>query len=195
MKIKTALISVSDKRNLKPLLNVLKKNKVKIISSGGTFNEIKKLIPNACIGADVIVGFPGETKDDFQATLYLVEHVKFDESFSFIQSPRPNTPAAEMEDNVSLEEKKDRLAILQDRLNHHAFNIGRKMVGTTERCLVTGISKKNPGELQARTENNRVVNFPSSAKLIGEFVDIEIVDQLTNCLRGKIKTETNLCQN
>jgi tRNA-2-methylthio-N6-dimethylallyladenosine synthase len=100
-----------------------------------------------------------------------------------------------MEDNVSPEEKKERLAILQNRLNYHAFNIGRKMVGTIERCLVTGISKKNPGELQARTENNRVVNFPSSAKLIGEFVDIEIVDQLTNCLRGKIKTETNLCQN
>ena len=99
-----------------------------------------------------------------------------------------------MEDNVSPEEKKERLAILQNRLNHHAFNIGRKMVGTIERCLVTGISKKNPGELQARTENNRVVNFPSSAKLIGEFVDIEIVDQLTNCFRGKIKTETNLCQ-
>ena len=99
-----------------------------------------------------------------------------------------------MEDNVSPEEKKERLAILQNRLNHHAFNIGRKMVGTIERCLVTGISKKNPGELQARTENNRVVNFPSSAKLIGELVDIEIVDQLTNCFRGKIKTETNLCQ-
>ena len=121
--------------------------------------------------------------------------MKYDESFSFIYSQRPNTPAAEMVDNVTLEEKKERLAILQDKLNHHAFNIGRKMVGTVETCLVTGISKKNPGELQARTENNRVVNFPSSSKLVGEFIDIEIVDQLTNCLRGKIKTESNLCQN
>ena len=157
--------------------------------------KLKKNRPNISLSSDFIVGFPNESRQDFEDTLSVIDEIKYDESFSFIYSPRPNTPAAEMEDNVSLEEKKERLAILQNRLNHHAFNIGRKMVGTIERCLVTGISKKNPGELQARTENNRVVNFPSSAKLIGEFVDIEIVDQLTNCLRGKIKTETNLCQN
>ena len=158
-------------------------------------SRLKKNRPNISLSSDFIVGFPNESQQDFEDTLSVIDEVRYDESFSFIYSPRPNTPAAEMEDNVSLEEKKDRLAILQNRLNHHAFNIGRKMVGTIERCLVTGISKKNPGELQARTENNRVVTFPSSAKLIGEFVDIEIVDQLTNCLRGKIKTETDLCQN
>ena len=157
--------------------------------------RLKKNRPNISLSSDFIVGFPNESQQDFEDTLSVIDEIKYDESFSFIYSPRPNTPAAEMEDNVSPEEKKERLAILQNRLNYHAFNIGRKMVGTIERCLVTGISKKNPGELQARTENNRVVNFPSSDKLIGEFVDIEIVDQLTNCLRGKIKTETNLCQN
>ena len=157
--------------------------------------RLKKNRPNISLSSDFIVGFPNESQQDFEDTLSVIDEIKYDESFSFIYSPRPNTPAAEMEDNVSPEEKKERLAILQNRLNHHAFNIGRKMVGTIERCLVTGISKKNPGELQARTENNRVVNFPSSDKLIGEFVDIEIVDQLTNCLRGKIKTETNLCRN
>ena len=158
-------------------------------------SRIKKNRPNISLSSDFIVGFPNESKQDFEDTLAVIDEVKYDESFSFIYSQRPNTPAAKMVDNVTLEEKKERLAILQDKLNHHAFNIGRKMVGTIETCLVTGISKKNPGELQARTENNRVVNFPSSAKLVGEFIDIEIVDQLTNCLRGKIKTESNLCQN
>ena len=124
-------------------------------------SRLKKNRPNISLSSDFIVGFPNESQQDFEDTLSVIDEVRYDESFSFIYSPRPNTPAAEMEDNVSLEEKKDRLAILQNRLNHHAFNIGRKMVGTIERCLVTGISKKNPGELQARTENNRVVNFPA----------------------------------
>ena len=158
-------------------------------------SRIRTNRPNISLSSDFIVGFPNESEQDFQDTLSVIDEIKYDESFSFIYSPRPNTPAAEMEDNVSPQEKKERLTVLQEKLNHHAFNIGRKMVGTVERCLVTGVSKKNPGEMQARTENNRVVNFPSSAKLIGEFVDIEIVDQLTNCLRGKIKSESNLCQN
>ena len=158
-------------------------------------SRIRKNRPNISLSSDFIVGFPNESEQDFQDTLSVIDEIKYDESFSFIYSPRPNTPAAEMEDNVSPQEKKERLTVLQENLTHHAFNIGRKMVGTVERCLVTGVSKKNPGEMQARTENNRVVNFPSSTKLIGEFVDIEIVDQLTNCLRGKIKSESNLCQN
>ena len=142
-------------------------------------SRIRTNRPNISLSSDFIVGFPNESEQDFQDTLSVIDEIKYDESFSFIYSPRPNTPAAEMEDNVSPQEKKERLTVLQEKLNHHAFNIGRKMVGTVERCLVTGVSKKNPGEMQARTENNRVVNFPSSAKLIGEFVDIEIVDQLT----------------
>ena len=117
----------------------------------------------------------------------LVEEVAFDESFSFVYSPRPNTPAAEMEDNISQEIKKERLTILQHKLSELSSKISRKMVGTTENCLVIGVSKKNPGELQARTENNRVVNFASSHDKIGKFVNIEIVDQLTNSLRGKLE--------
>ena len=148
--------------------------------------RIRNNRPNISFSSDFIVGFPGESQQDFQDTLDIIDAVKYDESFSFIYSPRPNTPAAEMEDNVLDDEKKERLSILQQKLNQHSFSIGRKMVGTTENCLVTGISKKNPGEMQARTENNRVVNFASSDKLIGKFAEIEIVDQLTNCLRGSL---------
>ena len=148
--------------------------------------RIRNNRPNISFSSDFIVGFPGESQRDFQDTLDIIDAVKYDESFSFIYSPRPNTPAAEMEDNVLDDEKKERLSILQQKLNQHSFSIGRKMVGTTENCLVTGISKKNPGEMQARTENNRVVNFASSDKLIGKFAEIEIVDQLTNCLRGSL---------
>ena len=149
-------------------------------------DRIRKNRPNISFSSDFIVGFPGETKKDFQDTLDIIDAVGYDESFSFIYSARPNTPAAEMEDNVSKTEKKERLSILQHKLNDYSSKIGRKMIGTTERCLVTGISKKNPGEMQARTENNRVVNFASTEALIGNFADIEIVDQLTNCLRGTL---------
>jgi tRNA-2-methylthio-N6-dimethylallyladenosine synthase len=147
-------------------------------------DRIRKNRPNISFSSDFIVGFPGETEKDFQDTLDIIDAVGYDESFSFIYSARPNTPAAEMEDNVSQTEKKERLSVLQHKLNDYSSKIGRKMIGSTERCLVTGISKKNPGEMQARTENNRVVNFASTEALIGNFADIEIVDQLTNCLRG-----------
>ena len=149
--------------------------------------RIKANRPNISFSSDFIVGFPGETDKDFQDTMDLVEKVGFDESFSFVYSPRPNTPAAEMEDNVTLEVKKERLTILQHKLNELSSKISRKMVGTIENCLVLGVSKKNPGELQARTENNRVVNFASSHEKIGKFVNIKIVDQLTNSLRGKLE--------
>ena len=149
-------------------------------------DRIRKNRPNISFSSDFIVGFPGETEKDFQDTLDIIDAVGYDESFSFIYSARPNTPAAEMEDNVSQTEKKERLSVLQHKLNDYSSKIGRKMIGSTERCLVTGISKKNPGEMQARTENNRVVNFASTEALIGNFADIEIVDQLTNCLRGTL---------
>jgi len=149
--------------------------------------RIKANRPNISFSSDFIVGFPGETDKDFQDTMDLVEKVGFDESFSFVYSPRPNTPAAEMEDNITLEIKKERLTILQHKLNELSSKISRKMVGTIENCLVLGVSKKNPGELQARTENNRVVNFASSHDKIGKFVNIKIVDQLTNSLRGKLE--------
>ena len=150
-------------------------------------SRIRENRPGISFSSDFIVGFPGETDKDFQDTLDIVEKVGFDESFSFIYSPRPNTPAAEMEDNVSKDIKKERLTILQHKLNELSSKISRKMVGSLERCLVLGVSKKNPGELQARTENNRVVNFATDANVVGKYVNLEIVDQLTNSLRGKLE--------
>ena len=150
-------------------------------------SRIRENRPGISFSSDFIVGFPGETDKDFQDTLDIVEKVGFDESFSFIYSPRPNTPAAGMEDNVSKDIKKERLTILQHKLNELSSKISRKMVGSLERCLVLGVSKKNPGELQARTENNRVVNFATDANVVGKFVNLEIVDQLTNSLRGKLE--------
>ena len=138
--------------------------------------------------SDFIVGFPGETKQDFTDTMNIINEVKFDESYSFIYSARPDTTAAIMEDNVSQEEKKERLNILQTRLNQLSYGYSRKMVGSTQKCLVTGVSKKDPGQLQARTICDRVVNFRSdSIDLVGQLINIRINDALPNCLRGSIQ--------
>lgn len=140
------------------------------------------------ISTDLIVGFPGETDEDFQATMDLIEEIGFDQSYSFIFSARPGTPAAEMVDETPLEVKKERLAILQRRIDQQAFSISRKMVGTIQPILVSDRSKKDPGQLQGRTENNRVVNFRAdNSNLIGQFVDIEISEALPNSLRGVLK--------
>ena len=147
--------------------------------------NIQGVRPEISISSDFIVGFPGETQKDFQDTLEIIEKVGFDESYSFIYSPRPNTQAKEMEDSVTYEEKKERLNTLQNKLKIHANKISRRMVGNVERCLVTGTSKKNPSELQSRTENNRVVNFGGYDKShIGNFVNLEIVESRPNSLRG-----------
>ena len=148
--------------------------------------KIRNNRPDISFSSDFIVGFPGETEEDFEGTLNIVDQVKFDESFSFIYSPRPNTPAANMEDDVSLETKKERLDILQKKLNNYAHQISRKMVGKVENCLVIDFSKRNPGELQARTENNRVVNFAAPKEYIGKFVDLEILEARPNSLRGRL---------
>ena len=147
--------------------------------------KLKTVREGISISSDFIVGFPGETEDDFLDTLDLVDQVGYDESFSFIYSPRPNTTAKDLEDDVPLEEKKNRLSVLQHRLENSALNISRKMVGETRKCLVTGVSKKNPGEFQARTENNKVVIFScSDQSMIGKIVDIEIVEAKNKSLRG-----------
>lgn len=148
--------------------------------------KLRKVRPAISISSDFIVGFPGETEADFQATLQLIADVGFDQSFSFIYSKRPGTPAAAMPDDVSLETKKQRLQILQTRINQQAMNISNKMVGTTERILVEGTSRKNPNELCGRTENNRVVNFSGNSDLIGCFVNVKITDAFPNSLRGEI---------
>ena len=147
--------------------------------------RIKKLRPDISISSDFIVGFPGETDEDFEETMNLINHIGFDVSFSFIYSPRPGTPAANLPDDTPEAVKKQRLKILQDRIVQHAQQISRRMVGREETILVSGVSKKDPGELQGRTENNRVVNFKADDhSLIGKFVRVRIDDAYPNSLRG-----------
>jgi len=149
--------------------------------------RLRKLRPNLSLSSDFIIGFPGETEADFEATMQLIETVGFDHSFSFIYSPRPGTPAAEMPDDVPIELKKQRLARLQARINAMAETISQSMVGTVQRILVEHPSRKNPQqELAGRTENNRVVNFKAEPSLIGQFVDVKITEALPNSLRGDV---------
>jgi len=142
--------------------------------------------PGISISSDFIVGFPGETEADFEATLQLIEDVGFDHSFSFIYSRRPGTPAAELSDDVPLEVKKRRLARLQARIQEMAAAISTAMVGSEQRILVQGRSRKNPAQLAGRSENNRVVNFDAGAQLIGRFVRVRITEALPNSLRGEL---------
>ena len=147
--------------------------------------RLRKLRPDISISSDFIIGFPGETEADFAATMKLVEEIGFDSSFSFVYSARPGTPAAELPDATDEQTKKQRLQILQNRLIQQAQLISRRMVGKRERILVTGVSKKDPGQLQGRTENNRVVNFSTpDAALVGQFVLVDILEALPNSLRG-----------
>jgi tRNA-2-methylthio-N6-dimethylallyladenosine synthase len=153
--------------------------------------RLKKIRPNISFSSDFIIGFPGETEADFEATMKLIHEMDFDTSYSFIYSARPGTPAADMKDDTPEDVKKQRLQILQDRITQQAHAISRRMVGNTERILVTGYSRKDPGQLCGRSENNRVVNFRcDNASLIGKFADILIEEGLTNSLRGSlIKSE------
>ena len=138
------------------------------------------------MSSDFIVGFPGEGEKEFEETMNLISEINYDTSYSFIYSKRPGTPAADLPDNVSVETKKQRLFILQQRINQQAQKISRDMVGTTQRLLINGASLKDPSEIQGRTENNRVVNLKGDLSLIGKFVDVEIYDALPNSLRGNI---------
>lgn len=147
--------------------------------------RLRAIRPDISISSDFIIGFPGETEADFAATMKLIEEIGFDTSFSFVYSARPGTPAADLPDTEDEGIKKQRLKILQDRIVQNAFEISRRMVGTQQTLLVTGISKKDPGQLQGRTENNRVVNFSTdNHELIGQFVEAEITEALPNSLRG-----------
>ena len=140
--------------------------------------------PDLSLSSDFIVGFPGETEADFAATLELIDRLGFDQSFSFIYSRRPGTPAADYPDDVSLAVKQERLARLQERLDLQAQTISRRMVGSTQRVLVEGPSRKNPQQLAGRTENNRVVNFEGPAEWIGGFVPVSILEARPNSLWG-----------
>lgn len=148
--------------------------------------KLKKARPDICMSSDFIIGFPGETDADFEATMDLIKAIDFDLSFSFIYSARPGTPAADMVDDISDETKKQRLQILQDRITQQALRIARQMLNTEQRILVEGPSKKNPMELRGRTENNRIVNFVAPHTVIGQFVDVKITDVYSNSLRGEL---------
>ena len=149
--------------------------------------RLREVRPDIALSSDFIVGFPGETEQDFEQTLGLVRELDFDQSFSFIYSARPGTPAASFPDNVSLQEKKARLQRLQDQLNLQARRFSEQMVGSTQRVVIEGTSKKDAAELAGRTENNRVVNFPGPPELIGRMVDVRITGALANSLRGRLE--------
>ena len=151
-----------------------------------TVTRLRCARPDLSLSSDFIVGFPGETERDFDATMDLIDALRFDGGFSFVYSPRPGTPAADLPDPVPLAAKKRRLQILQARLARLASEVSESMIGTKQAVLVEGESKKDAGELRGRTGNMRVVNFPAPASLHGRFVDVEILEALPNSLRGRL---------
>ncbi|MBK6402679.1 MAG: tRNA (N6-isopentenyl adenosine(37)-C2)-methylthiotransferase MiaB [Rhodocyclaceae bacterium] len=162
---------------------------------GYTVLEYKSLVrklraarPDISLSTDFIVGFPGETEEDFEKTMKLIDEVGFDASFSFIFSPRPGTPAAEMTDDTPTELKTQRLMRLQKRIDELAFAVSERMVGSVQRVLVEGTSKKNEHELAGRSDNNRIVNFAGSPRLIGSFAEVKITAALPHSLRGEVVT-------
>jgi tRNA-2-methylthio-N6-dimethylallyladenosine synthase len=148
--------------------------------------RLRDVRPDISISSDFIVGFPGESDADFAATMRLIGEIGFDQSFSFIYSARPGTPAAALVDETPLSTKKERLQILQTRINQHARAISEKMLGRVETVLVERTSRKNPAQVAGRTENNRWVNFDADSSCIGQFVDVVITEALPNSLRGRI---------
>ena len=168
------------------VLAAMKRNHT-VLEYKSKIRRLRKIRPDISISSDFIIGFPGETEADFADTMKLIEDIGFDVSFSFVYSARPGTPAADLPDGTDESTKKQRLQILQTRINQQAQDISRKMVGTQQRILVSGVSKKDPGQLQGRTENNRVVNFRcDDHDRIGEFVDVTILEALPNSLRGEL---------
>jgi tRNA-2-methylthio-N6-dimethylallyladenosine synthase len=152
--------------------------------------KLRQARPDISLSSDFIVGFPGETDDDFEALMNLVAEIGFDQSFSFIYSARPGTPAASFEDDTPIAVKKQRLQILQARINQQAMDISRSMIGTTQRVLVEKTSKKDVHQLAGRTENMRWVNFNAKPSCIGQFVDVVITEALPNSLRGRLLSQT-----
>ena len=148
--------------------------------------KLREIRPNVSISSDFIVGFPGETEADFEKTMDLIHAVGFDTSFSFVYSPRPGTPAADLADGVDQVTKLKRLACLQKTIQDHAASISKSMVGTRQKVLVEGPSRKDPAELAGRTENNRVVNFAGNPRMVGQIVQLDIVEAYPNSLRGEV---------
>ena len=167
------------------ILALMKRNHT-VLEYKSIIRKLREVRPDLSMSSDFIIGFPGESDADFEATMNLIADVNYDLSFSFIYSQRPGTPASSLPDDVPLEVKKQRLKILQDRINQHTAEFSRAMVGTVQRILVEGPSRKNPAELAGRTENNRVVNFVGDKALIGQFVDVTISEAFPNSLRGEL---------
>jgi len=157
--------------------------------------RLRQIRPDISMSSDFIVGFPGETEQDFEHTMALIEEIGFDQSFSFIYSRRPGTPAAELPDDVPHQLKQQRLSRLQHVINNMAQQISRNMVGTVQRVLVDRPSRKDPNEIAGRTENNRVVNFAGPRELIGQFVDVRITEAMPNSLRGEIASTADQVAN
>lgn len=149
-------------------------------------NKVKAVRPGISLSSDFIIGFPGETEEEFEDTLSLIEQVGFDFSYSFIYSARPGTPAAELADDISEDVKKQRLSKLKARLDQMTIDVSKSMVNTVQTLLVEGVSKKSPLQMTGRTENNRVVNFTAHPRLAGQFVDVMITEALPNSLRGRL---------
>ena len=148
--------------------------------------KLRKVRPDISLSTDIIVGFPGETDKDFEQTLQLVKDLNFDHSYSFIYSSRPGTPAANLADDTPMAVKQERLALLQATIKEQAAAISANMVGTKQKLVVTGPSKKNPEEMTGRTENNRVVNFKADRSSIGHMVTVKITEARPNSLRGEL---------
>ena len=149
-----------------------------------TIRKLREVRPDMCFSSDFIIGFPGETDKDFEDTMNLIADVGFDLSYSFIYSPRPGTPAASLPDDVPDDVKKERLKILQTRINQQTLTISENMMDTEQRVLVTRASRKDENEVSGRTENNRVVNFKADKSLIGQFANVKITEVRPNSLRG-----------
>ena len=152
--------------------------------------KLRKVRPDICISSDFIVGFPGETQDDFNLTMDLINTIKFDQSFSFVYSKRPGTPAASLQDDTPVAIKKQRLQILQERINGFAAEISNAMIGNIESVIAEGVSRKSTNELYGRTESNRIINFPANQSLIGSIVQVRIAGVRTNTLSGVLINDT-----
>jgi tRNA-2-methylthio-N6-dimethylallyladenosine synthase len=149
--------------------------------------KLRTAKPGISVSSDFIVGFPGETEQDFEATLKLVDEIGFDDSFSFVYSRRPGTPAAELADDTPQAVKSSRLARLQEKIGGHASRISELRIGTRQRILVEGVSRRHPGDLSGRAGDNRTVNFRGSRQLVGQFVEVTVTAAMTHSLRGEVR--------
>ena len=167
------------------ILSLMKRGHT-VVEYKSKLRRLREIRPDICISSDFIIGFPGETDADFQATMALIDEIEFDHSFSFIFSARPGTPAASLPDITPQDVKKQRLSLLQKRINSLTDKISQSMVGSIQRILVHGTSRKDPKQISGRTDNNRIVNLEGDTNLIGKFANVTITQALPNSLRGEL---------